>query len=78
LAIGHIPNVKIFEGKIEFDDHGYIKTDKLGKTNVDGVYAAGDVQDPVFRQAVTSAGTGCMAAINAERYIENLKAKGEY
>jgi len=57
---------------------GYIITDKFGKTNVEGLFAAGDVQDHVFKQAVTSAGTGCMAAINAERYIENLKAIGKY
>ncbi|MDP3917475.1 MAG: thioredoxin-disulfide reductase [Nanoarchaeota archaeon] len=78
LAIGHIPNAKIFEGKIDLDEHGYIITDKLSRTNIEGVYAAGDVQDPIFSQAVTSAGTGCQAAIQAERRIENLKAKGEY
>ncbi len=78
LAIGHTPNTKIFEGKIKLDEHGYVVTDKRSRTNVEGVYAAGDVQDPIFKQAVTSAGTGCQAAIEAERYIENLKAKGEY
>ncbi len=78
LAIGHTPNTKIFEGKITLDEHGYVITDKRSRTNVAGVYAAGDVQDPIFKQAVTSAGTGCQAAIEAERYIENLKAKGEY
>jgi len=78
LAIGHIPNTKIFEGKIKLDEHGYIITDKRSKTNLEGVYAAGDVQDPIFKQAITSAGSGCQAAIEAERRIENLKAKGEY
>jgi thioredoxin reductase (NADPH) len=78
LAIGHIPNTKMLGGKIKLDEHGYIITDKRSKTNIEGVYAAGDVQDPVFKQAVTSAGSGCQAAIEAERRIENLKAKGEY
>lgn len=78
LAIGHIPNTAIFKGIVGLDEHGYIITDKLGKTNVDGIFAAGDVQDSVFKQAVTSAGTGCMAALNAEKYIENLKANGKY
>ncbi len=78
LAIGHIPNTKIFEKVIKLDKLGYIVTDKKSKTSVDGIYAAGDCQDPIFRQAVTSAGTGCQAAIEAERYIENLKATGKY
>lgn len=78
LAIGHIPNTKMLNGKIKLDEQGYVVTDKRSRTNVEGVYAAGDVQDPIFKQAITSAGTGCQAAIEAERYIENLKAKGEY
>ena len=78
LAIGHTPNTKIFGGKIELDELGYIKTDKRARTNVEGVYAAGDVQDFIYKQAVTSAGTGCMAAIESEKYIENLKATGKY
>ncbi len=78
LAIGHIPNTKVFEGKIKLDKIGYILTDKLTCTNVEGVFAAGDVQDPVFKQAVTSAGTGCEAALQAEKYIERLKAEGKY
>lgn len=78
LAIGHIANTKLFEGIIELDNHNYIITDKRAKTNVTGVYAAGDVADPVFRQAITSAGSGCQAAIEAERYIEHLKASGTY
>ncbi|MBI2668163.1 thioredoxin-disulfide reductase [Candidatus Woesearchaeota archaeon] len=78
LAIGHIPNTKMFEKVIKLDKIGYIITDKRSRTNLDGVYAAGDCQDPIFRQAVTSAGTGCQAAIEAERYIEHLKATGKY
>ena len=67
LAIGHIPNTKIFKGIIALDEHGFIKTDGV-KTNVKGVFAGGDVQDPIWKQAVTAAGTGCMAALSAERY----------
>lgn len=78
LAIGHIPNTKIFRGLIKLDKVGYIVTDKRSRTNVEGVYAAGDVQDFIFKQAVTSAGTGCQAAIEAEKYIEHLKATGKY
>jgi thioredoxin reductase (NADPH) len=78
LAIGHIPNTKFLKGKIDLDEQGYIITDKLGKTNIPGLFAAGDCQDPVFRQAITSAGTGCMAALNSERFIENLKSERKY
>src|SRR5690625_3600276 len=74
VAIGHTPNTEKFKGKLQMDESDYINTKrKTHHTNIAGVYASGDVQDSIYRQAVTAAGTGCMAALDAERYLQTLE-----
>ncbi len=74
VAIGHVPNTQIFEGQLDLDPNGYVIANHRQQTNIPGIFVAGDAQDHIYRQAVTAAGTGCAAAIEAERYLAHLES----
>jgi thioredoxin reductase (NADPH) len=76
IYIGHFPNTDLFRGQLAMDGHGYLTTDKRMMTNVPGVFAAGEVQDPIYRQIATSVGQGCAAGMMAERWLEEHAAAG--
>jgi thioredoxin reductase (NADPH) len=72
VAIGHVPNTQLFKGQIDLEESGYVKRYEGSRTNVEGVFVAGDCSDSVYRQAITAAGMGCMAAIDAERFLASV------
>ena len=76
-SIGHVPNTKLFKDQIELDDKGYIVLKNKTHTNIEGIFAAGDVHDRTYRQAVTAAGYGCMAAIDVDKYLTDTADKQE-
>jgi thioredoxin reductase (NADPH) len=77
VSIGHTPNTKIFEGLVDLDEKGYVKASRTMHTNLPGVFVCGDVQDTRYKQAITASGTGCMAALEAEWFIEGNKVERE-